>query len=58
MQISENIVLIIGGDIAGPALALFLKKVGISCAVCEAYPYLEGVGGFNIAPNGSAQKFG
>jgi 2-polyprenyl-6-methoxyphenol hydroxylase-like FAD-dependent oxidoreductase len=53
MHISNSTVLIIGGGIAGPALALFLQKAGISCAVYEAYPYLEGVGGgFNIAPNG------
>jgi 2-polyprenyl-6-methoxyphenol hydroxylase-like FAD-dependent oxidoreductase len=46
-------VLIIGGGIAGPALALFLRKAGISCAVYEAYPQGTGVGGgFNLAPNG------
>jgi 2-polyprenyl-6-methoxyphenol hydroxylase-like FAD-dependent oxidoreductase len=37
--------LIIGGGIADPAVALFLKKAGISAAVYEAYPYTEGVGG-------------
>lgn len=46
-------VLIIGGGIAGPVLALALQKVGISCAVYEAYPFTDTVGGgFNIAPNG------
>jgi len=46
-------VLIIGGGIAGPALALFLRKAGISCTVYEAYPQSVGVGGgFNLAPNG------
>jgi 2-polyprenyl-6-methoxyphenol hydroxylase-like FAD-dependent oxidoreductase len=45
--------LIAGGGVGGPALALFLKKAGISCAVYEAYPYTEGVGGgLNLAPNG------
>jgi 2-polyprenyl-6-methoxyphenol hydroxylase-like FAD-dependent oxidoreductase len=46
-------VLVAGGGVGGPALALFLKKAGISCAVYEAYPYTEGVGGgLNLAPNG------
>ncbi|PSL44833.1 2-polyprenyl-6-methoxyphenol hydroxylase-like FAD-dependent oxidoreductase [Chitinophaga niastensis] len=46
-------VLIIGGGVGGLALALFLKKAGITCAVYEAYPYKEGAGGgLNIAPNG------
>ena len=46
-------VLIIGGGIAGPALALFLKKAGIACTVYEAYKYKEGVGGgLGLAPNG------
>jgi 2-polyprenyl-6-methoxyphenol hydroxylase-like FAD-dependent oxidoreductase len=45
--------LIVGGGIAGPALSLFLKKVGISSTVYEAYPFMQGVGGgLNIAPNG------
>ncbi len=35
------------------ALALFLKKAGISSAICAAYPYTEGVGGgLSLAPNG------
>jgi len=46
-------VLIAGGGVGGPALALFLKKAGISCAIFEAYPYSEGVGGgLNLALNG------
>ncbi len=46
-------VLIIGGGIAGPALALFLKKVGITAVVYEAYAYKDGVGGgLGLAPNG------
>jgi len=46
-------VVIVGGGVAGPALALFLKKAGISCAVYESHPYTEGVGGgLGLAPNG------
>ena len=46
-------VLIIGGGVAGPALALFLKMAGISSAVFEGYQRSEGVGGgFGLAPNG------
>jgi 2-polyprenyl-6-methoxyphenol hydroxylase-like FAD-dependent oxidoreductase len=45
--------LVIGGGIAGPALALFLKRGGIAPLVFEAYPRTEDVGGgFQIAPNG------
>jgi 2-polyprenyl-6-methoxyphenol hydroxylase-like FAD-dependent oxidoreductase len=45
--------LIIGGGIGGLALALFLRKAGIACAVYEAFPDKEGVGGgLNLAPNG------
>ena len=40
------------GGIAGPALALLLKKAGMSSAVYEAHQSLEDVGGgFTIAPN-------
>lgn len=35
-------VLIIGGGIAGPALALFLNKAGICSTVFEAYPHVDG----------------
>jgi 2-polyprenyl-6-methoxyphenol hydroxylase-like FAD-dependent oxidoreductase len=46
-------VLIIGVGVAGPALALFLKKARISCALYEAYPFVQGVGGgLGLAPNG------
>jgi len=45
--------LIIGGGIAGPALALFLARSGIEPVVLEAYPRTDDVGGgFQIAPNG------
>src|ERR1700722_569639 len=45
--------LVIGGGVAGPALALFLKRAGIEPLVFEAYPRTEDVGGgFQIAPNG------
>ncbi|MGH6869303.1 MAG: FAD-dependent oxidoreductase, partial [Methylocella sp.] len=45
--------LIIGGGVAGPALALFLKKAGISSSLFEAYPFVEGAGGgLALAPNG------
>jgi 2-polyprenyl-6-methoxyphenol hydroxylase-like FAD-dependent oxidoreductase len=51
---SQNLhALIIGGGIAGPALALLLKKAGMSSEVYEAHQTLEEVGGgFTIAPNG------
>jgi len=46
-------VLSIGGGIAGPALALFLKRAGVSQAVYEAYDSGDGVGaGLGLAPNG------
>src|SRR6185437_1241263 len=45
--------IIIGGGIAGPALALFLERAGLAPRVFEAYPRAENVGGgFQIAPNG------
>ena len=45
--------IIIGGGIAGPALALLLNKAGITSTVYEAHPRLENLGGgFTIAPNG------
>src|SRR5690242_9779221 len=53
MPIDKNKVIIAGGGIAGPALALFLHRAGIPSEVYEAYPPLERPGGgFNIAPNG------
>ena len=46
-------VLVIRDGIAGPALALFLQKAGISCALYEAHQFVEGVGGGRaLAPNG------
>jgi 2-polyprenyl-6-methoxyphenol hydroxylase-like FAD-dependent oxidoreductase len=48
-------VLIIGGGIAGPALALFLKKAGIAATLHEAYPHCADIGGgLQVAPNGMA----
>ncbi|MCX4746225.1 FAD-dependent monooxygenase [Kitasatospora sp. NBC_01287] len=48
--------LVVGGGIAGPAMALALHKAGIRATVLEAYPTTaQGVGGaFMIAPNGLA----
>lgn len=44
---------IVGGGIAGPALALFLKRGGVEPEVYEAYRRTDAVGGgFQIAPNG------
>jgi 2-polyprenyl-6-methoxyphenol hydroxylase-like FAD-dependent oxidoreductase len=46
-------VLIAGGGIAGPALAIYLNKAGIAARVFEAYPRAENIGGgMQIAPNG------
>ena len=46
-------VLIAGGGIAGPALALFLHRAGIQSTVFEAYPQQAGVGGgLALAPDG------
>ena len=46
-------VLIIGGGIGGSALALFLKKAGITSTIFEAYPYKQAIGGgLGLAPNG------
>jgi len=45
--------LIIGGGIAGPVTAIFLKKAGLDAEVFEAWPYSTGIGGgLQIAPNG------
>jgi 2-polyprenyl-6-methoxyphenol hydroxylase-like FAD-dependent oxidoreductase len=46
-------VVIIGGGIAGQALALFLDKAGLASTVYEAYGDSHGVGGgLGLAPNG------
>jgi 2-polyprenyl-6-methoxyphenol hydroxylase-like FAD-dependent oxidoreductase len=62
---STKHILIIGGGVAGNALALFLHKASIdplslrqfTCAVYEAYPRSEKIyigGGLGLAPNGVA----
>ena len=46
-------VLIVGGGIAGCAVALFLHRIGVSCRVFEAYPAPASVGGgVQLTPNG------
>jgi len=46
-------VLIIGGGIAGPALALFLNNAGIASTVFEAHSQVDDIGGgLQISPNG------
>ena len=53
MTRSPRKALIIGGGIAGPVAALFLRRAGIDAAVYEAWPYATGIGGgLQIAPNG------
>src|ERR1700742_1994385 len=45
--------LIIGGGIAGPVTAIFLKRAGLDAEVFEAWPYSTGIGGgLQIAPHG------
>jgi 2-polyprenyl-6-methoxyphenol hydroxylase-like FAD-dependent oxidoreductase len=45
--------LVIGGGIAGPVTAIFLKQAGIDAELFEAWPYSTGTGGgLQIAPNG------
>jgi 2-polyprenyl-6-methoxyphenol hydroxylase-like FAD-dependent oxidoreductase len=45
--------LIIGAGIAGPVIAIFLKRVGFDAELYEAWPYATGIGGgLQIAPNG------
>src|SRR6202012_1335158 len=46
-------VLVIGGGIAGPAIALFLKKAGFEPIVFEAYEHASDIGGgIQLAPKG------
>ncbi|WP_018924603.1 FAD-dependent oxidoreductase [Salsuginibacillus kocurii] len=45
--------LIVGGGIAGTAMALFLKKIGWTSTILEAYPKRDDIGGgLQMAPNG------
>ena len=46
--------LIIGGGVAGPALAVFLRRIGFTVGIFEARsgPSDEEGGFFNVAPNG------
>jgi 2-polyprenyl-6-methoxyphenol hydroxylase-like FAD-dependent oxidoreductase len=48
--------LVIGGGIAGPVMALALRKAGIGATVYETYPNtVDGIGGtLTLAPNGLA----
>lgn len=49
----SNKALIIGGGIAGPAMALFLKKIGIEAEIFEANEATFSIGaGLSLAPNG------
>ncbi len=50
---ADRIALVIGGGIAGPATALFLKKAGFLPVVFEAHAQSADIGGgLQIAPNG------
>jgi 2-polyprenyl-6-methoxyphenol hydroxylase-like FAD-dependent oxidoreductase len=47
---SQNLqAIVVGGGIVGPALALLLKKAGMSSTVYEAHPRLQDVGGGSVA---------
>jgi 2-polyprenyl-6-methoxyphenol hydroxylase-like FAD-dependent oxidoreductase len=53
MSVSPARVLIIGGGIAGPILALFLQKTGYDVQIFEAFACPnEGGGALGLAPNG------
>jgi 2-polyprenyl-6-methoxyphenol hydroxylase-like FAD-dependent oxidoreductase len=53
MSVSPARVLIIGGGIAGPVLALFLQKTGYDVQIFEAFAGpSEGGGALGLAPNG------
>lgn len=50
---TKSTVLVIGGGIAGPAVALFLKKAGFDPLVFEAHGHASDIGGgLQVAPNG------
>jgi 2-polyprenyl-6-methoxyphenol hydroxylase-like FAD-dependent oxidoreductase len=50
---AKTAVLVIGGGIAGPTIALFLKRAGLEPIVFEAYERVSDIGGgLQIAPNG------
>lgn len=50
---TKTTVLVIGGGIAGPAIALFLKEAGFQPVVFEAYEHASDIGGgLQVAPNG------
>ena len=51
---SHRQALIIGGGVAGPALALFLQRAGIASAIFEARSAAEEDAGYflNLGPNG------
>lgn len=51
-MVSSKRVLICGGGVAGPVLALFLKKAGVECCVFEAAEGEPSAGGLGLAPNG------
>lgn len=44
--------LVIGAGLAGPATALFLRKIGITSTIYEARPPRHPLGGVVLAPNG------
>jgi 2-polyprenyl-6-methoxyphenol hydroxylase-like FAD-dependent oxidoreductase len=50
---TKTTVLVVGGGIAGPAIALFLKKAGFQPVVFEGYARASDIGGgLQVAPNG------
>lgn len=50
---TKTTVLVVGGGIAGPSIALFLKKAGFQPVVFEGHPRASDIGGgLQVAPNG------
>lgn len=50
---TKTTVLVVGGGIAGPAIALFLKRAGFQPVILEAYAHVSDIGGgLQVAPNG------